>query len=448
MRALKILLSAVLFATLLIAFPAAAQKCTTTDTVLQCWERFNPATPEEAADRVEDTVAAANTGVPTLTSPAGSALKDLLTLLSGSLESSSFDDTAQGFSFQWNPKGKILGKSLPVHFEATFRDAAPSARLTELLATNADALKALDSSLQPTDDIALSATVDHKNKYLGRSIAPHRTLFQNWLDGLTTSGDRAARADAFAKAIEATTLNGGGATLTTPQAVAAMEGGARLFRTSRVNVTDFTEAFTKLLNNQAQFYASATYDARRNIVGPNQWAGTVTFEWGASNLSSFQRKNADCREDTVADNAAKCLDALKTFAADAATDRLSVAVDFNRTNRRWIDLPDQNVEYGIPRARTVVGSLTYGRPFGNPTAASGTRLDVKLEYEDNSDKDIDNRLIGSAILTYKINDGFSVPLGFVFANHEKDLPDSDRQVSAHFGLVYKLPDLNVLGLGN
>ncbi|HVR40904.1 MAG TPA: hypothetical protein VMU84_17565, partial [Thermoanaerobaculia bacterium] len=183
----------------------------------------------------------------------------------------------------------------------------------------------------------------------------------------------------------------------------------------------------------------------RNIVGPNEVSAKASFEWGPQNLSTFISTYENCGEKTIKDNAKQCFDDLQKYAKDAAVDRIALSVEYHRTNRRWIDLTDPSIEFGIPRAETFVGSLTYGRPLSaNPVAANSARFDVKVEYEDNSEKGIDNRLTGSAIVTWKVNDAVSVPLGIVFANHQNDLPDSDRELSAHFGLIYKLPKLPTL----
>jgi hypothetical protein len=191
-------------------------------------------------------------------------------------------------------------------------------------------------------------------------------------------------------------------------------------------------------------------------------SGKLTFEWGPRNLTTFMRNHTECgpeaafvktpvenqnaeQKQASATAALACVNTIDTYAKDAATDRLAFSLEYDRTNRRWIDLPDYSVQYGIPRAHKLVYSLTYGRPLTAPMGASGARIDLSVDYEDvSNDAEVDNRLVGSATFTYKVSDKVSIPVGIVYASHEEDLAANDEQLNAHFGLIYKMPDLGGL----
>jgi hypothetical protein len=396
-----------------------------------------------------------NTGLTNLLSPSDSALKDFLTLLSASLESATFSETeGQALTFDYNPQFEILGSPGTFKFQAVFKDAQLNSKLTTALASNTTAITTLDESLAFESDVALSGTLNPNNRRFGRSIKPHRQYFETWLIAVAPSD--AIEDDALATAIEnvpnLTDPNEqfsdlGLSDSETSKAVKAFETAARATKARRDSIKKYTEAFATLLGNQSQLYASAIYSARQNIVGANQLSGKLTFEWGPRNLSTFIRDNPGCGPAAFANNvtpnvAASCVDTIDQYAKDTATDRVAFSLEYDRTNRRWIDLPDYSVQFGIPRSHKLVYSLKYGRPLMAPMSTSGTRIDLSLDYEDISDDaQADNRLVGAATLTYKVSEKISVPIGIVYASHEEDLPDNDEQLNAHFGLIYKMPDL-------
>lgn len=448
----------------LTSIPAAGQLCTVNDTPQGCWDKYLPPyvapAPAAMTAQTNKQVAAMNTGITNLISPSDSALKDFLTLLSGSLESATFSESeGQALTFDYNPQFEILGSPGTFKFQAVFNNAQLSSQLTGALASNTAAVNTLDESLDLESDVALSATLNPNNRRFGRSIKPHRQYFETWLIAVAPSD--ATEDDAFAKAIEGVPnlvdVNDqfsdlGLADAQARAAVQAFETAAKATKTRRDRIKKYTDAFATLLGNQSQLYASAIYSARKSIVGPNQFSGTLTFEWGPRNLSTFIKDNPGCGPSAFANNvsgdvAGKCVDTISSYAKDAATDRLKFSLEYGRTNRRWIDLPEYSVQYGIPRSHKLVYSLTYGRPLTAPMNTAGARIDLTVDYEDVSDQSqADNRLVGSATLTYKINDAFSVPIGVVYASHEEDLPENDEQLNAHFGLIYKMPDLpNLFG---
>lgn len=446
----------ILFVSLFAVMPAGAQQCTQQDTILTCWQRFVPPAPALTAQQqttvataaTQQSVAAANTGLTNLLSPSDSALKDFLTLFTASLESATLNDSGQALTFDWNPQAPILGTTGALKFQAVLGNAELSSQATTALAGNTAAVTALNDSIQYGDNIALSLTINPTTQTLGRSIGPHRDYFENWLLNIVPS--QALDDQAFTAALVAANIGLAQQFQSLPadqrqSTLTAVETAGRQQAAVRTRIARFSTAFATLLNNQSQFHGSAIRNMRRNIVGTNEWTASVTYEWGPRNLSSFRKRfGATCGPDkiTAATVAADCVQTLETYAKEAATDRLAFTAEYHLANRRWIDLPELSVEYGIPRARTLVYSLKYGRPLAPSVNATGGRLDLAVDFEDVSDQDeVENRLVASLTYTYKVSDTVSVPIGVVYASHEKDLPASEEKINAHFGLLFKMPTL-------
>ncbi|MEA2488855.1 MAG: hypothetical protein QOH21_647 [Acidobacteriota bacterium] len=453
---MRILLPLLLASSLIAAVPAQAQQCTQADTVLTCWQRFVPPVPAltpaqqqtAATTATQQTVAAANTGITTLTSPADSAIKDFLTLFTASLESATLQDSGEALTFDWNPQLPILGTTGALKVQAVLGNAQLSAQATTSLAGNATAISDLTSSINYGDDIALSLSVNPTTERLGRSIGPNRDYFETWL--LHIVPPQGADDQAFTAALVAANMGTNQQFQSLPaeqrqSTQTAVETAARAQAAVRNSIRRFSVAFATLLNNQSQFHGSAIRTMRRNIVGTNEWSADLTYEWGPRNLTSFRKKFAGtCGPDKIitAAIATNCAQTMETYAQEAATDRLAFTAEYHVANQRWIDLPQYSVAYSIPRARTMVYSLKYGRPLAPVVNKSGGRIDLDVDFEDvSSQADVKNRLVASLTYTYKVSDTVSIPVGLVYASHEKDLPTTDEKINAHFGVLFKMPNL-------
>lgn len=439
----------------------AEAPCARAETVGECISRIREeaakATTAATSEQTANDVAAANTGITNLQSASASSLKDFLSLLSASLESATLEDDGQALTFDWNPRIDFLGIDFgdrrPFKLQAVFTNGTLNSQLQTALASNATALKDLDESLAFEDDVAVSATFTRNSEIFGRSIAPHRDYYQNWLEAAMTANVNAADDDAFDAlliSLPNVTQNTRFDSITDPSrqetARRLVAQHARSLHGTDTAIRQFHDAFAKLLNNQSQVYISGTYNARRNVVGPNEFRVKGTFEWGPENLTTFKRNNSLCTDATIVTNAVQCSTDLVEYAKNAAKDRLAISVDYARTNRRWIDLPDLGVAFGIPRATAYTYSLTYGRTLRTATANTGGRIDFGVHFEDNEEKNIDDREKIALTYTYKVSDGVNVPFSVIYATDDDDLVDADRKFSANFGLVFKVPkELNLFG---
>jgi hypothetical protein len=459
---------------LLAAAGQAQNQCLVSDRAIDCWTRYNPvqglpitqaqadAATQQAEAATQKTVAATNTGIPSLVSPSGSSVKDFLTLLSASVESTSLT-TADGqtLTLDYNPPITILGAEDALKLQATFTPPVLNSQLTTHFASDPAALTPFDDDLTDTDNVAISATVQPTSERFGRSIAPHRTAFRAMMNAIAP--DRSAWLRALGRAVVDSGLSAETQTFASlaanqqQAALQAFETAAQQQQAFLKTVGAFAGKFAELLNNQPQLYGSALYNARKNVVGPNEWTAKVTYEMARQNLNAFRKKyGATCNDAAfeAKDQAAKaaaanCATLLQNFAGQdtLADDRLTFSLEYHRTNRRWIagDPDLQGFEFGYPRAHDFEYEVKYGRTLhGKTTGTNNGRIDLSFQYSDVVDptdpsNDVSSRGVGSITYTLKISDSVSLPISLTYANHAADLGNVDQKLNAHFGLVYKLP---------
>jgi len=199
-----------------------------------------------------------------------------------------------------------------------------------------------------------------------------------------------------------------------------------------------------LLGNQPQFYVSALYHERSPEIGADEFSGRLTYEWSRMNLKKFYDDTKECADRGSVACAAQFGDYVRQHKDEIDTaPRFSLSVDVAQTHANDIVVPKFEINLHSSSSRKVLGSAVFSREFLRGTGQNDARFDASLSYEDvTSDTTKDDRFIGSAIFTQKINDTFSLPIGIVFANHKQYLPKSDHELSFRFGLVYKLKPLN------
>jgi hypothetical protein len=451
------------------AVPLSAQNdihCQLTDTPRKCWHRFVPVladVPKASADEAKKEVSTANSGLTNLVSPTGSAVKDFLSLLSGSLQSSSLSANGQTLTFDWNPP---LNGAQPVKFQVVLAEPKVSGAVSTALASNPAAITSLNDDLANGDDITISGSYSVVNESYGRSIEPHRAFFGSLL--LASLPDTDAMDDAMFKGLQDAGITTG--TFDTAfskidksaSVMAAVEASARGGKETLDVADRLTRAFAKLLNNQPQVYASGMYHDRTPVAGPKEWVGKATYEYGFRNLNTFRKSyGANCDPLVVSGAAAdakkSCVDLLEKYAGDteapdAGSDsgRIAFSVEYRQADATSVSLPQYSVNVNTKAGHSLVGSFTYGRVIVARADRKSGRVDVALNYEDisnaaaipsitNPSADIKDRWVGSITYSQKISDTMSIPLSLVYANHASVLPNVDRKLSAHFGLQYKMP---------
>jgi hypothetical protein len=381
-------LSTLLVSVVLFSLPVMAQEhCDPGDTLSKCWEKLGNAFPVSQAaspmttaapmtksdaskvaaaqsDATQKSMASINTGVPAIASQTGSALADFLSLLSATLQTSSFKSEGDTLTFDYNPPISLLGKENALKFEAVFAKPKLNDKVNTGLATNAAALKKFDDSLSNTDDATFSAAFQPTGKTFGRSIGPHRTMFEDMEIAVVLSRANALVKNnvalvAAVKAANVFTVDPLMGTLSDKDRE-TFEDAARQQAALRKSLGSFDRAFIKLLNNQPQLYFNATFEGRRNIVGPNEWSQKLTYEMKGRNLNGFRKgPGAGCASAAEDDKKEKCAAALVAYADEPTLrdDGLAFSAEYHRVNRRWIADTDTGLAFGYPRARSVVYSI-------------------------------------------------------------------------------------------
>ena len=448
-----------------LATPAFAQKCEPTDTISTCIDKF--VVQGEAATEAEtaDTAAAATTGLTNVVSPAESSLKDFLSLLAASLESATSSEKGQAYTFDWNPPF-APAQSIGLKFQASFVETKLNDQVTKQLGDKADQIKELTDSLEFGDDATLSGFVGAKTFTHGRSIQSQKEWFRPMMK--VKLAERQPQAAALQEIIDDPELELGQMTqlgndkqgnklddkAKVDRRIAAVEAKGQEMKASRAAREPFFKAFAKLLNNQPQYYGAVIYHGRRNVIGPNEWSGKFTYEFAGNNLNAFRTANPDCatanqvKATTTA--AAECASKLTAFAnaTHAGIERVSVSLEYHKANRRWIADPDAGLDLGFPRTRSFIGSVVFGTTMtpmmplrATTTGVGDARLDFTAKYElPEDDKSEEKGFVGTLTYTQKISETFSLPLSFVYSDHESDLINVQKRFSARFGLMYKLPD--------
>jgi hypothetical protein len=446
--------------------PAEAQEhCDPADTLAQCWAKLGNGFPSAApaaqaatvsavkADQAQKTEAAANTGVPALVTPTPSSLTDFLSLLSTTLQSSTFKSQGDTLTFDYNPPVAILGADHALKFEAAFVKPKLNDKVKDGLGSNAAALKKFDDSLANTDDATFSAALQPTSQTFGRSIAPHRQMFVAMEAAVLMKNNSLADNN---NALEEALIAAGVSAETQPfsdlgDKGAAFEDAARQQAALAKSLTAFDRSFIKLLNNQPQLFFTAIYEARRNIVGPNEWTAKLTYEMSSRNLNGFRKGPGAACSSPPPDAAAGCAAALVTYADEPklADDRLAVSAEYHHMDRRWIADSASGLAFGYPSVKSLVYSITYGRTMvGTMTTPNNGRIDLALQYEDRRNgadptKDVRSRATGSITYTQKLSDNVSFPISLVYANHASDLANVDRKLNVHFGIIFKMPAMPV-----
>jgi hypothetical protein len=456
--------------TLIAVAPTHAQDCKLTDTPQTCVDRFIPAFTSAALVAqqegvVKEDAAKAVTGLTGLASPSESSLKDFLSVLSASLESSMVSEDGNALTFDWNPPLRILGVEDALKLQAFVAESVLNDEVKTRLAENTTALDELNDSLSQGDDTKLSATLQPTSDGYGRSVAPHHDWFQKMLlsvfpdtaqedDRIDRELDRLRITDPLQRFDQMTDAAGQPLTLAEiGRRITAVEALARNMAATRNTIKTFTDAFTKLLNNQPQLYGSAIFHSRRNVIGQNEWSGKATYEVATQNLNGFRRKYKQCAdlESATPVTVKDCATKLQEYAAAAGggLERVAVGLEYHRAGKRWINDPEAGLAFGFPEKRSFSGSLSFGafvrQLFPLQTADTGQhagRIDFTAKYELPEDDESEEKgFVGSLTYTQKISETMSLPLSLVYSDHESDLTNVQKKFSARFGLMYKLPDL-------
>jgi len=454
--------------------PAMSQAvhCDPAKSIADCFALFVPqtATDSKAKDISHTTeslaqqiLSSANTGISTIPSPAQSTAKDFLSFLSALLDVPTSGGDSKPLTLDHNfPIRFFGGDEERLKLQAVLAKPALNDEVTKRLTGNDAAVTALKKDLSEMDDATISLTLSPSTPRFGRSITPHRDIYESMLGPRLTDDAQAASDFALGQLVKRLNLTG---KETTPIKdisgldVAVVEADARA--SALKSATDFARKFTVLLNNQPQFYGSAIYHSRKDVAGFDERSARVTYEMGFHNLNEFYAHHRECSNSTTL--ADTCGDDLVAFANatnadDDPANRFSFALEYKGSAAWNVVIPLYSLDFSAPKAHTFIYSIGYGR---NTTMKDG-RIDVSVNYEDSSvshvsdnvalsrpglrtamaadaSSPVHDRFVASLTYTQKISENLTFPISFIYANHASLLGDVSRKLNAHFGINYKLP---------
>ncbi|MBV9774811.1 MAG: hypothetical protein JO040_12730, partial [Gemmatimonadetes bacterium] len=467
--------------------------CKPDRTIQQCYERYVTTGGRPVADTGQVTTAAVVTGTARRlqAKPTGNdlsaegpltAIRDFLPQVAAALlaPTTGGDPSSLGFKanlplndgvlFDWGVTGQL---ALVAHEAQPFEQLVESipASLREAARTR------LARELEPYDDVSLTGSLNLESRSYGRSLRQHREdisrlatellepygtnlspqdranqkqlNFRMRLDALVRAGSANVIAPGRAGAPECVTGVGVGEVrfdCFTPAiqdsietAISSIAGSTMRdlqMAEQRIRSSGFLH-LAQLVNNQPQINANWEYRTRRDVVGPDEWMGTVRYEMGFANMNGLRHH---CGQDIRARCLATYVRNRGVKGSLARADRVWAQVDFTRRSAWHVRLPEDSVDLALGTATALALSGGYGAYFGNAEDGENRdRMDVKAKYDFTRDDPIrQNRLVATLFYTRRLSDQSSALIGFTWANRPEFLGDVDRKLRANLGLTYKI----------
>jgi hypothetical protein len=207
--------------------------------------------------------------------------------------------------------------------------------------------------------------------------------------------------------------------------------------------------FADLVSNQPQLYFSLESRIREDLVGPNELAARLTWEFGFANLNAYEKSyGRACRaldepgrqfdESLLRECASTYSDYVNANRSRIRSgERFALSFEWVRVDDLHIVLPEDEVDLQVEGTSKLVAAVGYGRLLMlDPTQEPSLRIDASARYEDVSDDPTrQNRLVISVTLTKRFGD-LSIPISVVYSNHGEYLGDVDERLSANIGIAF------------
>jgi hypothetical protein len=467
--------------------PAAAQQpaCADSDTIQQCWARFFPEellTETEtdsittgAADGAVAGLSRKNNGIGSLGDAFASSVNDFLPSIAGALgftQATTEDGTA---SFEKNLLLPFGTRPQRLRLRALLRQPSPYAPLADTLTAlgRSSRIAELERGLRDYDDLRLSLGWNLENGTFGRSFeefrADYAALLDNLVLGLNTEARNAAvfaltehlpepedvaeeqreipacKAPFEDESLEALPLSClepafraefTAALSAAAGATAAVEAGLAE-EMIRIGFHEFDD----LIDNQPQLSVEVATELRRDAVGPNGFEATLRYEGGFANVNSLRQH---CRGAAGAGLTPACLQGyLERPGVRTALrrgDRFFVSGRFTRRADFRLEVPRDTLVLVAAGTWDLTGGAGVGRYVSFNRAGEGiARVDLAAEYiHHHDDPARENRLVITGTYTQRLSGSLTVAAGFSYSNRPEFVGEVDQQVTANFGLRYKL----------
>ncbi|MEA2464488.1 MAG: hypothetical protein QOJ98_2235, partial [Acidobacteriota bacterium] len=425
-----------------------------TNSITECTDSIVKSTLLTMAEEKEnDDTAAAPTGVPTIESFLGNSTRDFLSRFAAGLQVANLSEEQDALTLDWNLRVSELSGD-PLKLQAVVRKPILWKEFSDQLADGVDRTK-LHDQLEDFDDFTLTVSYGPESETRGRNLTHHLALFEKLHAGVPPVMPSTAEFELGARIREIPEIEDDSAKFNEipadrrERARQAVIDAAKAINMSRAAFEAVFEKaalnrFSDLLDNQPQIYFSASRRERAELVGPRDTSIKATYEKGFVNVNTFRSyAKTECTSGT--DQA--CADAFKTYVTDNkagldAANRISFSFEYSDSEDYKIEDDLVATPFDVKGSRVTNGSFVYGRMLRRDQNGRDGRMDLSVTYEDvRGDADKDNRFIASAVYTQKLSDTMSFPIGIVWSNRDKHVPDSDERLSAHFGLVFKMPKL-------
>lgn len=456
------------------ATPLLAQgRCVPGDTIADCFDRYlaPDAVIEPARDEQEQELRTEPTGVDTGGANLATNKKNLLPLLalSGLLgQSESDEEGTMVFDLNFlipglarrgsnNAQLAAVVNSQP-QISESLRNALPEEDRDDLAGQ-------LQEKLGDLSDYAVRFTYNHSNRSHGRSFAQYAKRFDALAVAAVATAVPPAEErqrlqndallaliqehqddfpeDAEDAKFEDLPASFAGTALVLVEEKARELAGFEAAATRAMSVAGLAR-FHQLLDNQPQFHLTAERKLRDSLVGPEELAIKVTYEWSAINFNAAMSE--ECHRALDVDrpdgNKAKnCLGEYSMFVAGNA-DAIENGNRFSFSGE-YVELDEDTIDAGLDgiapivleKSHRLVITAGWSRDF---TLGDGEPIsfDLVAEYEDVSEDPL-RRDRGIASLTFTRQFGnLAIPFGIVYATHSEFLTDVDEQLSAHVGLRF------------
>lgn len=352
---------------------AADVRCVVQETPRQCMRRLIAA---RAYENAQADLAAVTTGASAVSSPIRSALKDFLSVVSAHLDTSTLNDDGKALILDYNLPGTLLGAKRQVKLQTVLTDPKLSDVVIAALASDPARASSLQTSLTNADDASISVTFNPVTQHFGRSLDPHRALFDSMMFALVEGAAPAT------VAVPAMSFDVPFAEIV-PDAAGLMVAMAD-FETAAIAVmpavaTRVTGDLTRLVSNQPQLYVSGTYHHRKPVVGPVERGIRATWEIGTDNINRFRRtEGRDCEARET------CLAAFNDYTnrtvAENRSDRLVLAVEYHSTATSDPALTTPST-FVSGKSHKFTYSLDYGREITSIFSGRRGRIDFALDYD-------------------------------------------------------------------
>lgn len=362
-----------LFFGLIAASAVAEERCLSEETPRQCLRKL-------LAARLYDVAQTAMKGPATGVEPAGSPIQtaahDFQKTATTQVDGSSARDSKKALTLAYNLPSSLLGANQQTNVVATLKDPALSdAFLNE---ANEAAIAQRKKSLGHGDDVAISVAFNPLSQHFGRSIEPHRALFESILFALVTNPGPATAA------IPETSFDTPFVQII-PDAAARMNAMIELEAAANAVMpsaaaTRLAQDFARLAGDQPQLFFTYLYHHRKPEVGPRERGYRVTWEIGADNLNGFRRNGGrDCESQGT------CLAAFSDYANRTASRhtkwQLALAMEFHDTLTNVIPEVITAPPTTEKSAHELTLSAAYGREIASFAGVNQGRFDFAVSYD-------------------------------------------------------------------